>query len=136
MRKFIAAVVAMLAVAFVFAAEAPKSGGCPMMQQQSKPAQCPMKKDEACPMKKGAACPMMKSEQCSTKTAGSCSVKKDGSGAIAPSAVPVNKICPVMGGKVDPKMTTVYKGKTIGFCCGACPGEFKKDPEKYMKNLK
>lgn len=47
-----------------------------------------------------------------------------------------NTICPVMGNPVDPKSPTVeYKGKIIGFCCGGCDDTFKKDPEKYLKNL-
>jgi len=47
-----------------------------------------------------------------------------------------NTICPVMGNPVDPKAPVVeYKGKLIGFCCGGCDDTFKKDPEKYLKNL-
>lgn len=45
--------------------------------------------------------------------------------------------CPVTGEKVDPataKLKTVYKGKTYYFCCPGCPEEFKKNPEKYLKN--
>ena len=60
--------------------------------------------------------------------------------ATAPStqaAVPVNKKCPVSGEDVDPKgKTVVYKGQTIGFCCEDCVEPFKKNPEKYAKNLK
>ena len=50
---------------------------------------------------------------------------------------PVNKFCAVegKGHDADPKITTSYKGKTIGFCCNDCVDEFKKDPEKYMKKL-
>jgi len=51
-------------------------------------------------------------------------------------AEPINKICPVHGGDVDAKVTTVYDGKIIGFCCEDCIAEFNKDPEKYMKDLK
>lgn len=48
-----------------------------------------------------------------------------------------NTKCPVMGNDVNPKVQTVeYKGKNYGFCCGMCPEPFKKDPEKYLKNLK
>jgi YHS domain-containing protein len=43
--------------------------------------------------------------------------------------------CPVMGGKIDPKIYTDYKGERIYFCCTGCLEEFKKDPEKYMKKL-
>jgi YHS domain-containing protein len=54
-----------------------------------------------------------------------------------PSTQPVNKMCAVMReDKIDPKVTYVYQGKTIGFCCEDCVPEFRKDPEKYMKDLK
>lgn len=50
---------------------------------------------------------------------------------------PVNKYCPInRGDEVDPNVTTVYKGKTIGFCCEDCVDIFKKDPDKYMAGLK
>jgi YHS domain-containing protein len=53
------------------------------------------------------------------------------------SRKPVNTKCAVMPqDDVDPKHTYEYKGKLIGFCCEDCIPEFKKDPEKYMKNLK
>ncbi|MCR4416376.1 MAG: YHS domain-containing protein [Ignavibacteria bacterium] len=47
-----------------------------------------------------------------------------------------NEVCPVMGEPVDPEVQTVeYNGKVIGFCCKSCIKKFKKDPEKYLKNL-
>jgi YHS domain-containing protein len=47
-----------------------------------------------------------------------------------------NMVCPVSGEEVDPEAPTVdYKGKVIGFCCANCVAKFKKDPEKFMKNL-
>ncbi len=47
-----------------------------------------------------------------------------------------NKVCPIMGEKVDAAVATVqYEGKTIGFCCKKCVTKFQKDPAKYMKNL-
>lgn len=51
---------------------------------------------------------------------------------------PVNKFCAVEGEPhdVDPTVTYEYQGKTIGFCCKDCIEPFKKDPEKFMKNLK
>ena len=50
---------------------------------------------------------------------------------------PANKFCPIeTEHEIDPKVTTVYKDKTIGFCCEDCIPTFKKDPEKYAKNLK
>lgn len=53
------------------------------------------------------------------------------------AAVPVNKMCATMHEHpVDPKVTIVHEGKTIGFCCADCIPEFKKDPAKYMATLK
>lgn len=57
--------------------------------------------------------------------------------ATQASAKPINTHCAVdTGDEVDPKVTYLYQGKTIGFCCEKCIDEFKKDPEKYMKTLK
>lgn len=45
--------------------------------------------------------------------------------------------CPVMGGTiVNKKLYADYKGERIYFCCMACPSQFAKDPEKYVKKLK
>jgi YHS domain-containing protein len=47
-----------------------------------------------------------------------------------------NKVCPVMGNKVDVDGPTVeYNGKLYGFCCPGCDAKFEKNPEKYSKNL-
>ena len=43
--------------------------------------------------------------------------------------------CPVLGSPVNKNIYTDYKGKRIYFCCPPCVQEFKKDPEKYMKQL-
>jgi YHS domain-containing protein len=52
------------------------------------------------------------------------------------SVITWNKVCPVSGEDVDSEAPTVeYKGKIIGFCCPSCNKKFKKDPEKYIKNL-
>ncbi len=49
----------------------------------------------------------------------------------------VNQYCAVMSdNKVDPNVTTVHDGKTIGFCCEECIPTFKKDPAKYLASLK
>ena len=54
-----------------------------------------------------------------------------------PTTMPINKMCAVMhDDPIDPAVTLVYQGKTIGFCCKDCVADFKKDPEKYMKDLK
>ncbi len=53
------------------------------------------------------------------------------------SAKPINKFCAVdRDQEVDPTVTYLYQGKVIGFCCDDCIPKFKKDPEKYMKDLK
>lgn len=44
--------------------------------------------------------------------------------------------CPVMGGTINKDIYVDYQGKRIYFCCEACPKEFNKDPDKYMKKLK
>ncbi|GEM_PF-454534 len=43
------------------------------------------------------------------------------------------KICPVMGDPINPKIYVDYNGRRVYFCCNACPSLFKKDPEKYLK---
>ena len=49
---------------------------------------------------------------------------------------PVNTKCPVSGKDIDARVTTQYDGKTVAFCCKNCVATFKKDPDKYMKDLK
>lgn len=46
-----------------------------------------------------------------------------------------NKICPVMGGKVDEKVTYEYEGKIYNFCCPGCVDVFKNDPQKYVQKV-
>ncbi|HUT33476.1 MAG TPA: hypothetical protein VNE39_08365 [Planctomycetota bacterium] len=43
--------------------------------------------------------------------------------------------CPVMGGKIDPKLFADHAGKRVYFCCPGCKAPFLKDPEKYIKKL-
>ena len=43
--------------------------------------------------------------------------------------------CPVMGGAIDKKVSTEYKGKKVYFCCPGCIAEFNKDPNKYIDKL-
>lgn len=50
-----------------------------------------------------------------------------------------NKICPVSGEKVGvmgPVEQYEHNGKTYNFCCPGCIPEFKKNPEKYIQNIK
>ena len=51
-------------------------------------------------------------------------------------AAAVNAKCPVSGDDVDPKVTTVYDGKTYAFCCADCVKSFNKDPAKYAAKAK
>ncbi len=47
-----------------------------------------------------------------------------------------NAVCPVRGEVIDPEANKVeYNGKVYGFCCNGCDAKFKKNPEKYSKNL-
>ena len=48
----------------------------------------------------------------------------------------MNAKCPVSGDDVDPKVTSVYNGKTYAFCCADCVKAFNKDPEKYASKAK
>jgi len=44
--------------------------------------------------------------------------------------------CPVTGYPINKEQFVDYQGKRVYFCCSACPEEFKKDPEKFMKKMK
>lgn len=47
-----------------------------------------------------------------------------------------NKVCPVVGGDVNPDLPTVtYEGKVYGFCCPGCDKKFEADPEHYAALL-
>jgi len=43
--------------------------------------------------------------------------------------------CPVMGGPVNKKVFTDYKGKRIYFCCDSCISAFLNNPDKYLKDM-
>ncbi|MDB5300912.1 MAG: hypothetical protein JWO87_2575 [Phycisphaerales bacterium] len=64
--------------------------------------------------------------------------KKPETPAATQPAKPINKFCAIdRENPVDPTVATVtYKDKVIGFCCEDCIPTFKKNPEKYMKDLK
>lgn len=48
-----------------------------------------------------------------------------------------NTTCPVMPGeRVKEKFYVDYEGERIYFCCRPCVKAFKKNPAKYLKNLK
>ena len=40
-----------------------------------------------------------------------------------------------MGGEIDRKVFTVYKGVKIYFCCPGCDKTFLKEPAKYIPKL-
>ena len=57
-------------------------------------------------------------------------------GESSKQAEPWNKVCPVMGNKINPKVGTVtFEGKAYGFCCAGCDAKFETNPAKYAKNL-
>ena len=51
------------------------------------------------------------------------------------SAEIAQTVCPVMGGAIDKKSFTEYKGKKVYFCCAGCKEKFEKEPEKYLAKL-
>ena len=68
-------------------------------------------------------------------TAADKSDKKDVAKKEDAKNKPINAKCPVEHEDIDPAVTTTYKGKTVAFCCESCIKDFKKDPEKYMKQI-
>jgi len=55
---------------------------------------------------------------------------------LAFAQAPVNKMCPVMTlEEADPSITTVYRGKTIAFCCDNCLKKFRANPDQYADRL-
>ena len=44
-------------------------------------------------------------------------------------------LCPIMGGQIDKKYFTVYKGKKVYFCCPGCEEKFNENPELYLDKL-
>lgn len=55
--------------------------------------------------------------------------------AVAFAKQPDQTKCPVLGNSVNKNVHTDYNGKRIYFCCPPCIKEFKKNPEKYMKQF-
>jgi len=45
------------------------------------------------------------------------------------------KLCPVMGGKIDRSAYVGYDGKRVYFCCSGCKETFLQNPEKYIKDM-
>ena len=44
-------------------------------------------------------------------------------------------VCPITGKPINKMYSTVYKGKTIYFCCPMCKPIFEKAAEKYLDKL-
>jgi YHS domain-containing protein len=44
--------------------------------------------------------------------------------------------CPICKMKINKELYADYKGERVYFGCNACPEEFRKNPEKYVKQLK
>jgi len=60
---------------------------------------------------------------------------KPGSTPVAALASDLDPICDM---KVEPataSATTVYEGKTYGFCSAYCKAEFEKEPAKYLAKI-
>jgi uncharacterized membrane protein len=56
--------------------------------------------------------------------------------ATAWAADPINQRCPVLTDEaIDPAITVVWQGKTIGLCCQRCKRQFLDKPEAYAVNL-
>ena len=51
------------------------------------------------------------------------------------AAVIEQTTCPVMGGAIDTKYFTEYKGKKVYFCCPGCKEKFEASPEQYIAKL-
>jgi YHS domain-containing protein len=51
------------------------------------------------------------------------------------SAVIEQKTCPIMGGAINKKTFTKYKGKKVYFCCPGCKPAFEKNPQEYTAKL-
>ncbi len=46
-----------------------------------------------------------------------------------------NTKCPVGGEDIDKEVSTLYKGKTVYFCCDKCIEKFNAEPEKFVAKL-
>jgi YHS domain-containing protein len=82
---------------------------------------------------------MSPTTETTTTTTPSATIKTDAPKVphkITDAEVGTEAVCPVMGSKVKVTKDTLsaeYKGKVYYFCCGGCPDDFAKDPEKYIK---
>ena len=57
-------------------------------------------------------------------------------GAQTPAATAgTQTLCPIMGNKIDPAVSTVYEGKKIYFCCPGCIPTFNKTPQALIDKM-
>ena len=61
----------------------------------------------------------------------------DATSAPAATTQPViaQKLCPIMGNPIDPKLFVEHEGRKVYFCCPPCMDKFKADPAKYLPKL-
>ncbi len=52
--------------------------------------------------------------------------------AAKPAVEEINKLCPISGKPVDPKITTVYEGKTYAFAAEVCRKKFNEARENSL----
>ena len=55
---------------------------------------------------------------------------------IRSAAGTVNGLCPVREEPVVKGSYIDFEGQRIGFCCPPCSGDFRKDPETYLKKMR
>ena len=48
---------------------------------------------------------------------------------------PVNDECPVKGTEIKAGITSVFNGKTVGFCCNNCKSIFDGDPTRFASKI-
>ncbi len=58
-----------------------------------------------------------------------------GGTALADPAGHPQRLCPVLGGEIDPSAYVDYEGKRVYFCCAGCKETFLRAPDKYMKDM-
>lgn len=52
--------------------------------------------------------------------------KKTAEAPAAGAMTMANTKCPYSGEPINPKVTSTYNGKQVGFCCAGCKGKFDK----------
>lgn len=60
---------------------------------------------------------------------------KPGSTPVEALASTLDPICDMTVEPATASATTVYEGKTYGFCSSYCKAEFEKDPAKYIAKI-